>query len=84
VEGDGQKGFEVEDARKIGIWFNERGVHDFDTYLQIGFHGGHLWVRLSGQVYLEKSDFEWIGGVLEGLCARIIGGEKFDMGSVLS
>lgn len=78
VEGDGQKGFEVEDAGKIGKWLNLKGVREHDTYLQIGWHGGHLWVRLSGQVYLEKADFEWVGGVLDGLCGRIIGGEKFE------
>lgn len=78
VKGDGQKGFEPDQALKIGIWLNQRGVHEFDTYLQIGFHAGHLWVRFSGQVYLEKSDFEWIGGVLEGLCRRIIEGERFE------
>ncbi|WEW57256.1 selenocysteine lyase/cysteine desulfurase [Emydomyces testavorans] len=30
--------------------------------------GAWLWVRLSAQIYLELGDFEWFGGVMQGIC----------------
>jgi selenocysteine lyase/cysteine desulfurase len=72
-----QKGFDVEEAPKIQRWLNTTAVKEFDTYLQIAFVSGHMWVRLSGQVYLELENFEWIAHRLMELCDRIIKGEKF-------
>ncbi|KAK6349420.1 hypothetical protein TWF696_005704 [Orbilia brochopaga] len=42
-----------------------------NTFVQVYVHGGKWWVRLSGQVYLQIEDFEWIGGVLRRECERI-------------
>ncbi|KAJ6265054.1 hypothetical protein Dda_1209 [Drechslerella dactyloides] len=41
------------------------------TFVQVYVHAGKWWVRLSGQVYLQIEDFEWIGGVLLRECARL-------------
>jgi len=68
-------GFEAKDGEKIGLWINKRGVEEFDTYLQIKFHDNGLWVRLSGQIYLEMQDFEWVGCRLKELCQRVEDGE---------
>lgn len=63
--------FSIHDAPKIGVSINAVAFKEFDTYLQIGWHAGILWVRLSGQIYLEVGDFEWVGFKLEDLCRRI-------------
>jgi hercynylcysteine S-oxide lyase len=67
--------FDISDAGKIGSWINDRGIREFDTYLQIALHAGTMWVRLSGQIYLDVRDFEWVGGRLKELCERVQKGE---------
>jgi hypothetical protein len=67
----GEKTFDVEDAGKVGAWINKTAVEEYDTYLQIAFHSGYLWVRLSGQIYLETKDFEWVAHKLNVLCQRL-------------
>ncbi|KAJ6008410.1 hypothetical protein N7540_012386 [Penicillium herquei] len=46
-------------------------VAKYETFLPIFRHGPWLWTRVSGQVYLEKSDFEWVAGVLRELCEKV-------------
>jgi hypothetical protein len=70
-----EKGFKPKDAGNIGKWINITAVKEFDTYLQIAYHAGSMWVRLSGQIYLEVADFEWVGYKLKELCRRAEKGE---------
>jgi hypothetical protein len=63
---------------KILKWLNITAVKEFHTYLQIGYHSGFMWVRLSGQTYLELNDFIWLGPRLAELCARVQKGEFKD------
>lgn len=66
---------ETEDIRALKKWLNLTAVKEFDTYLQIDFHAGFMWVRLSAQIYLELANFEWIGWNLKELCKRAQEGE---------
>lgn len=74
---------EMSDRQSLGIaeigrvqkWLNLTAVKEFDTYLQIAFHSGYMWVRLSAQIYLEQSDFEWLAPRLKGLCSRVRKGD---------
>jgi hypothetical protein len=43
--------------------------------LQTLFYGGAFWARLSGQVYLELSDFEGLVPSLKEVCERANKGE---------
>jgi hypothetical protein len=63
------------EASTIQQWLNITAVKEFDTYLQIAYFGGAMWVRLSGQIYLEVEDFEWVGLKLKELCDRVRKGE---------
>ncbi len=65
------KEIDASDAGKVAKWLHLTAVKEHDTYLQIAFHAGILWVRLSGQIYLELKDFEWIGHKLRDLCERV-------------
>jgi hypothetical protein len=67
----GRRKLNVKEAGTIARWLNMTAVKEHDTYLQIGFHANKLWVRLSGQIYLEMKDFEWVGPKLKELCERI-------------
>lgn len=72
---DGRKVFRMDEASKVVTWLKATAVKEFDTYLQLALHSGNMWVRLSGQIYLELKDFEWVGHRLKELCARVNSGE---------
>jgi hypothetical protein len=47
-------------------------ARDYGTFVPVFAHGGWLWTRVSAQVYLETSDFEWLGGALGELCNKVV------------
>jgi hypothetical protein len=51
-------------------------VDEFNTFVAIYEYEGKLWTRISGQIYLELKDFEWLAGVLKALLERIRSGES--------
>ncbi|KAJ9608148.1 hypothetical protein H2200_007136 [Cladophialophora chaetospira] len=57
-------------------WMQKTLVDEFNTFVAIYEYDGKLWTRISGQIYLELKDFEWLGGVLQGLCERVKMGES--------
>lgn len=61
---------EPDDIGPTIRFFQTTLVQRYGTFVPVFAHGGWLWVRLSAQVYLEKKDFEWLGGVLKELCAE--------------
>ncbi|KAJ5550515.1 hypothetical protein N7535_001542 [Penicillium sp. DV-2018c] len=60
-----------EEAPRAFGWIQSKLMDDHNTFVPVFCHGSWLWTRLSGQVYLEKSDFEALGGILRGLCERV-------------
>jgi selenocysteine lyase/cysteine desulfurase len=38
------------------------------TWIPLIYHGGHMYVRLSGQVYLTLEEFEKAGQILSKFC----------------
>ncbi len=68
--GDG--GIPVEDGMAVRAWLIDRYFEEYDTYIQTMWDApqGHMWVRLSAQVYLSLEDFEWGAQVLLELCKR--------------
>jgi selenocysteine lyase/cysteine desulfurase len=61
-------------------WMEECIVKDYKSFLPIYSFQGQWWVRLSGQVYLELSDFEWAGKILKEICHRAGNGEFLKSG----
>lgn len=59
----------------VNIWLLQTMASDYNTFLQTLFYGGVWWARLSGQVYLELSDFESMVPSLKELCERATKGE---------
>ncbi len=60
-----------EEAARVFGWIQSTLMAKYDTFVPVFRHGPWLWTRMSGQVFLEKSDFEWLGGVLRDLCDRV-------------
>jgi hypothetical protein len=50
-------------------------IEKYNGFACIYDYKGKLWARVSGQIYLELSDFEWLGGVLQELCTAVRAGE---------
>ncbi|CAI7657154.1 unnamed protein product [Penicillium glandicola] len=60
-----------EEASKAFSWMQTKLIDEYHTFLPVFRHGPWLWTRVSGQTYLETSDFESISGVLRELCERV-------------
>jgi selenocysteine lyase/cysteine desulfurase len=59
----------------VTIWLHRTLSDGYGTFLQTLFYGGAFWARLSGQVYLELSDFEGLVPSLKEVCERANKGE---------
>jgi len=75
LDGCSKDSFSLAEIGVMLKWLNVIAVKELDTYLQLGVHSGYAWLRLSGQIYLEIEDFEWIGLKLKDLCSRAQKGE---------
>ncbi|KAJ2984449.1 hypothetical protein NUW58_g6052 [Xylaria curta] len=68
--GGKSNGIAREEAEVVANWMTERSVNEFDTYIAVRYYAGSFWTRLSGQIYLDRTDFAWAAGVLLELCVR--------------
>ncbi|KAI0011505.1 aminotransferase family protein-like protein [Xylariaceae sp. FL0662B] len=59
------------EAQAVADWITKTTVDEFDTFIATRYYAGAFWVRISGQVYLERADFEWAANVLLELCNRV-------------
>ena len=69
AQGDAGKAFQILH------WMNQTLVDEYDTFMGFNFYDGAWWVRLSGQVYLTKEDFQWGTDVLKEVFGRVKKGE---------
>jgi hypothetical protein len=65
------------DTSRVSQWLQRQLIDKHQTFIPIYRHGDGMWVRLSAQIYLELSDFEWLAGVLKDLVERVGLGEPF-------
>jgi len=64
-----------EDVSQVVKWMQETLINEFNTFVAIFEYQGQIYTRISGQIYLELKDWEWLGGVLKALCERVGAGE---------
>ncbi|KAF1850783.1 PLP-dependent transferase [Cucurbitaria berberidis CBS 394.84] len=71
-----QNGLEKDEVGGlVRDWLSRTLLDDYGTFIQTVFHGGSWWGRLSGQVYLDMSDFELGAETLKTICERAEAGE---------
>ncbi|KAL9007978.1 MAG: hypothetical protein Q9173_006851 [Seirophora scorigena] len=68
---------EIKEAEAFAAvaWIAQREFEEYDMFAPPFFHAGSLWVRFSGQVYVELNDFVAAAKVLKELCERVTRGE---------
>lgn len=49
---------------------HEKFVTDYSASIAPFVYNSALWVRLSGQIYMELDDFKWLGETLKKICAN--------------
>lgn len=65
----------TDEVSQVTNWMNQILINEYNTFVPIYEYHGQLYVRISGQIYLELKDWEWLGGVLKVLCERVGNGE---------
>ncbi|KAJ5189024.1 Pyridoxal phosphate-dependent transferase major region subdomain 1 [Penicillium cf. griseofulvum] len=52
-------------------WMQQTMIKSYKTFMPVFPFQGSWWVRLSAQIYLEISDFDWAGWTLKDLCKKL-------------
>lgn len=57
-------------ATRFAARLHEKLVKDHSASLGAFVYDSALWIRLSGQIYLELNDYKWLGEILKEICAN--------------
>lgn len=60
-----------QDAPLAASFIEQTLMAKYDTFVPVFRHGSSLWTRISAQVFVDISDFEWLAGVLRELCEQV-------------
>ncbi|OHE90798.1 hypothetical protein CORC01_13904 [Colletotrichum orchidophilum] len=71
VGSDGTVVVPETEAGVVGSWVVSKLMDEYQTFLPIYRHDGRWFTRVSAQIYLDESDFEWTGNMLKDLCKRV-------------
>ncbi|KAL1981383.1 hypothetical protein VTN96DRAFT_2726 [Rasamsonia emersonii] len=52
-------------------WMQSILINRHNTTVPVIQYGGYLWTRVSAQIYLQRSDFEWLAQILKEVCERV-------------
>lgn len=72
-EGSGQ--VKPSDTFAACAWMAQTLIREHNVFAPPFFHDGFLWIRFSGQIYVEMEDFVAAAVVYQELCRRVGEGE---------
>lgn len=55
----------------LATLFLNRILDRGNTFVPFYVHAGHIWVRLSAQIWLEESDFEWVAKEIQQAVSEV-------------
>ena len=70
-EGEEKGDVTLAEAHEAVGWMQEVLVREYNAFAAMFVHGGQLWVRLSGQIYVDMEDFERGIGMMSAICGRV-------------
>jgi selenocysteine lyase/cysteine desulfurase len=72
TQGEGSM-VEDESGNRVTVseWMQQSMIKHHKTFMPVFPFQGAWWVRLSAQIYLDQSDFEWAGWTLKSLCEKL-------------
>ncbi|WYZ44724.1 hypothetical protein EsH8_VIII_000040 [Colletotrichum jinshuiense] len=68
---DGTVTVPEKEAYEIVAWMDRILTKEYQTFLALFWHAGRWYMRVSAQVYLDETDFEWVGVTMKELCQRV-------------
>ncbi|KAK2036217.1 PLP-dependent transferase [Colletotrichum somersetense] len=60
-----------KEAFVVVNWMLKALVNDYRTFVALFWHQGRWYMRISAQIFLDETDFEWIGNTMKELCQRV-------------
>lgn len=70
-----EKRTDKNEGKRVRSWLMDGFQARYDAALPVVFYNGWWWARVSGQVYLELSDFEFAARMVAEMCGRVGRGE---------
>lgn len=76
--GEGHGEVKEADAFAVVAWMVKTLTEEHNVFAPPFYHAQSLWIRLSGQIYVEIDDFVTAAGVFKALCERVRNGEYLE------
>ncbi|TQV99585.1 aminotransferase family protein [Cordyceps javanica] len=58
------------DGLAVAKWMKELTPAEYETYIPFKFYADAFWCRISAQIYLDITDFEWAAAIVLKICDR--------------
>ncbi|TQN71599.1 Hercynylcysteine sulfoxide lyase [Colletotrichum shisoi] len=71
VAPDGTITVPEKEASLVVNWMLSALVNEYLTFVALFWHQGRWYSRISAQIYLDETDFEWVGNTIKELCQRV-------------
>ncbi|KAK2002990.1 PLP-dependent transferase [Colletotrichum falcatum] len=71
VDPDGTVTVPEKEASVVVNWMMRTLVDEYLTFVALFWHQGRWYMRISAQIFLDETDFEWLGNTMKELCQRV-------------
>ncbi|KAK1573598.1 pyridoxal phosphate-dependent transferase [Colletotrichum navitas] len=71
VAPDGTVTVPEKEVSVVVNWMLRALVDEYLTFVALFWHQGRWYIRISAQIFLDETDFEWLGITMKELCQRV-------------